>query len=99
MLPNETKDDGEYKIYKYSYTRITSETKNLYIVTMSIDNYELKYLPFTLNSASSLPNSSFSRLSFGINNFINFNFKLTIEFIVYIFCFNKINKKHNSYIL
>ena len=50
MLPNETKDDGEYKIYKYPYTRLSSETKILYIMVVSVGNYDLKYFSFTLSS-------------------------------------------------
>ena len=50
MSPNETKDDGEYKIYKYPYTQLSSETKILYIMVVSVGNYDLKYFSFTLNS-------------------------------------------------
>ena len=48
--PSETKDDGEYKIYEYKYAQLTSETKYLYIMIVSIDSYELQYFSFTLNS-------------------------------------------------
>ena len=50
MSPNETKEDGEYKIYKYPYTQLASETKILYIMIISIGNYDLKYFSFILNS-------------------------------------------------
>ena len=48
--PSETEDDGEYKIYKYKYSQLTSEAKYLYIVIKSDEHYELQYFSFTLNS-------------------------------------------------
>jgi len=53
MSPTDSNDEGEYKKYNYRYTQIASETKYLYIMAMSMDNYELKYFSFTLNSFSS----------------------------------------------
>ena len=66
MSPSDSNDDGEYKKYNYRYTQLSTETKYLYIMAMSKDNYELKYFSFTLNSGSPFPNSSSSRLSFGL---------------------------------
>ena len=63
MSPTDSNDEGEYKKYNYRYTQLTSETKYLYIMAMSMDNYELKYFSFTLNSFS-------SGLSFGIISLI-----------------------------
>ena len=66
MSPTGAKDDGEYKIYKYSYTQIAGEPKYLFISIMSMNNYELEYFSFTLNSASTFPSSYSSGLSLGI---------------------------------
>ena len=59
IQPTDSNDDGVFKKYNYRYTQLASETKYLYIMAMSKDNYELKYFSFTLNSFS-------SGLSFGI---------------------------------
>ena len=61
--PSDTNYDGEYEKYNYRYTQLSSEAKYLYIVVKSMDNYELKYFSFTLNSFS-------SGLSFGIISLI-----------------------------
>ena len=51
ISPDKTKDDGDYKIYEYSYLQIPSEIESLTIFINLIDNYKLKYFSFILNSA------------------------------------------------
>ena len=69
--PSDTNDEGQYKIYTYRYNKLLSnEAKYLYISVYSLDNADINYFSFTLNSAPSEPSSYSSGLSFGIISLI-----------------------------
>lgn len=53
MNPKYIEEDGDYKIYKYRFTRLDSDTKSLFILVNSIDNCELKYFSFKLSTTNS----------------------------------------------
>ena len=84
--PGETKEDGEYKIYNYTYTRLSSKTNYLTIDISSYNNYELKYFSLTLYSTGSN--------SLGIIIILIVILVLIIIFVILYFYIKK--KRNNS---